>query len=353
VHIYTVDGSQILEEHPWHGRYIPVIEVIGKEYYVKGKRRFKGIIANGMELVRAINVLISAATELAGTLVRAPYLMAEGQDEGFEAMWDKAGVTNYTRLYYKQKDVEGNDAAAPQRQPVELQVQGLLLLLRMMHEMYHAVTGSIAPQMRAVNPYDRSGKAIEALQAQGAVGTANYLDNMATISMLYEGRVMLDAIPHYYDKPGRVLYVEADEEDEDIAIMLKRPFIRDADGMPVAVPCPACAGTGRVRGSTWNWLASQTTCGECEGSGFASKQNMPPMWQEKEVEYVDFADGEFKVVAAIDRDCQTNAVGSAGRHGSPCASRPGHGADVCGPVGAGDGLLRVDGNRRPHQEPDA
>jgi hypothetical protein len=234
VHIYTVDGSQILEEHPWHGRYIPVIEIVGKEFYLKGKRRWKGIIANTMDLLRAVNVLVSAATELAGTMVRIPYLMAAGQDEGFEDMWDMASVRNYTRLYYNVVDVDGKSVGPPQRQPIELQVNGLLMLLRMMHEMYHAVSGTVAPQMRAVNPYDRSGKAIEALQRQGAAGTSNYLDNMATISMLYEGKVMLDAIPHYYDKEGRILYVEGDEQEDEVGIMIKRPFIRDTEGIPVA-----------------------------------------------------------------------------------------------------------------------
>ena len=303
VQIYTVDGAQILEQDPWHGKHIPVIETIGKEYFVKGKRRWKGIVANAMELCSAINVLISAATGLAGRMVTDPYIMAMGQDEGLEEMWDALGVKNFTRLYYNSKDVNGMEVGPPVRQQIELQVNGLLLLLRMMHEMYHAVTGSVAPQLRAVNPYDRSGKAIEALQRQGAAGTSNYLDNMATISMLYEGKVLLDAIPHYYDKVGRILYVEGDEEDDDVAIMIKRPFIRDADGMPVAVPCPTCQGQGSMRGP--DPFTAPVLCPDCEGSTFATQETMPETWEEKEVEYVDFSEGEFKIVAAVDRDYQT------------------------------------------------
>lgn len=309
VQIYVADGAQILEKHPWHGRYIPVVELIGKEYYVKGKRRFKGIIANAMDLLRSINVLISSATEIAGTMPRAPYIMYEGQDEGLEDEWDDAPVKNFTRLHVKSMDVDGKPAPLPQRQQTELQVNGLLVLLRMMHEMYHAVTGSVAPQMRAVNPYDRSGKAIEALQRQGAAGTSNYLDNMATISMLYEGRVLLDAIPNYYDREGRVLYVVGEENDDDIGIMLKRPFIRGKDGKPEAVPCPACKGEGvqRQGGSSWNPFSQpvELECPACKGSTFATKANMPQVWKDKEVEYVDLGDGEYKVVAGVDRDFQT------------------------------------------------
>ena len=55
--------------------------------------------------------------------------------------------------------VDGKPAPFPQRQQTELQVQGLMFLLRMLMDMYHAITGSVAPQLRAVNPYDRSGSA--------------------------------------------------------------------------------------------------------------------------------------------------------------------------------------------------
>lgn len=305
VQIYIVDGSQVLEQHPWHGRFIPVIECIGKEYFVKGKRRWKGIIANGMDLLRAINVIVSAATGAAGSLLQAQYIMYAGQDEGFEEMWDDAAVKNFTRLYVNKQDINGEPAPLPQRQQTELQVNGLLMLLRMMHEMYHAVTGSVAPQLRAVNPYDRSGKAIEALQRQGAAGTSNYLDNLATISMLYEGKVLLDAIPHYYDKPGRILRVSEAESEDDTAIMLKVPFIRGKDGQPTPVPCPVCTGSGVVRSSTWNPFAPAEECPACHGSKQATRETMPETWQDQPVEYVDFSDGEYKVVAAVDRSYQT------------------------------------------------
>lgn len=304
VMIYITDGTQELERHPWHGRYIPVIELIGKEYFVKGKRRWKGIVANAKDLVTAINVLISAATELAGQMPRSPYMIPEGADAGFEEEWDDLFITNRTRVHYRLTDLEGKPAPPPQRQQQEVQVQGLMLLIRMMHEMYHAVTGSVAPQLRAVNPYDRSGKAIEALQRQGAAGTSNYLDNMATISMLYEGKVLIDAIPKYYDKQGRILNVSGEDADDEQAIMIKVPFYRDEDGTPVPVPCPACDGVGQQKKTAWNPFAPMVPCHTCEGSQQATKQNMPKVWQGKEVEYVDFSDGEFKVAAVVDRSFQ-------------------------------------------------
>jgi hypothetical protein len=252
-------------------------------------------------------VLVSSAVELAGQMPRAPYLMYEGQDEGHESMWDDAATKNYTRLLVKIKDVGGKPLPFPQRQMQEPAIQGLMLLLRMMQELYYSVTGSVSPQMRAVNPYDRSGKAIEALQRQGAAGTSNYLDNLATISMLYEGECYIDAIPQYYDRPGRIVRTLAEESDDEQAIMIRRPFILGPDGIPVAVPCQTCQGQGMILPAIDPMnpeLRGSIVCPDCEGGKFATKENMPSEWQGRIVEYVDFADGKFKAQAAVDKNFQ-------------------------------------------------
>src|SRR3990167_1663844 len=260
--IRIVDGTQVLEETPWLGRYIPVITVIGKEKFIKGKRRYQGHVANVQDILRAINVIISSATEIAGSMSRAQWVMYAGQDAGFEEMWDDAPVRGYNRLYIDPdaKSADGQTLPPPQRQQPEPPIQGLIMLLQMMQQMYHAVSGSVAPQLRAVNPLDRSGKAIEALQRQGAAGTSNYLDNLATISMPYEGKVFISAIPKYYDTPGRVLMVVGEEHDDEIAIMLKRPFIRNGDGQPIAVPCPICRGRGEIAPPPWNPFTGPKPC---------------------------------------------------------------------------------------------
>ena len=305
--IRIVDGTQVLEETPWLGRYIPVITVIGKEKFIKGKRRYQGHVANVQDILRAINVIISSATEIAGSMSRAQWVMYAGQDAGFEDMWDDAPVRGYNRLYIDPdaKSASGETLPLPQRQQPEPPIQGLILLLNMMQQMYHAVSGSVAPQLRAVNPLDRSGKAIEALQRQGAAGTSNYLDNLATISMPYEGEVFISAIPKYYDTPGRILMVMGEEHDDEIAIMLKRPFIRNGDGQPIAVPCQVCQGKGEIPGPLWNPFIGPSQCPACQGTTFATHETMPETWQEQPVEYVDFADGEFKVIASLDRSYQT------------------------------------------------
>lgn len=304
VKIYTVDGQQILEESEWLGRYIPVIPVSGREYLIKGKRTWKGMVCNAKDILRAINVIISSATEIAGTMPRAPYLMVAGQDTGFEEEWDGAATKNFNRLHYNLVDLDGKPAPPPKRESLEIEIQGLMFLLRMLQDMFHSITGSVPPSNRMTNPYDRSGKAIEALQKQGQMGHSDFLDNLATVSMQQEGRVLVDAIPKYYDREGRVLMVMGEENDDETAIMLKRPFIRNAEGEPIPVPCPTCAGKGIARGGLLRGYQLET-CSACRGAKFATKENMPKEYQGEAVEYIDLSVGQYKVVTSVDRAHQT------------------------------------------------
>ena len=316
--LYIIDGTQILEEHVWPGRYIPIVPVIGKEYNVKAKRSWKGITTNMKDLGRGYNVAISSAVELVGTMPRAPYIMYAGQDEGFEEMWDDSPIKNYTRLYVNPVTVDGKPAPFPQRQLLEPQIQSVMFLARSLRDDVGAITGSVDPVTRSVRPYDRSGKAIEALQRQGAAGTSNYLDNLATISMMHEGRILVDLIPKIYDRPGRIIRVMGEENDDETAIMIKRPFYYDEEENPVPVPCATCRGAGIVQNSEPHWRfgrvnvrnSERTTslpivCPGCNGTHLATKENMPQEYEGKKVHYVDFAGGEFKVAVSIGRGYQT------------------------------------------------
>ncbi len=301
VEIVICDGASVLEKKEWKGRYIPVILVPGKEYFLKGKRRYKGVIEPTMDILRAINVILSSAVELSYMLPRAPYMMYEGQDEGFEDEWDDALTVNRTRLRIKAKmDTSGRLYPFPQRQTLNVEVQGLMLLLRVLQDMFHGITGNVAPSLRAIDPTARSGKLVEALQRQGQAGSSNFLDNLATISMPYEGKVLIDAVPHYYDREGRVLMVSGEDHEAEQAIMIKRPFILNDEGMPVAVPCPVCQGEGRVSGGLMK-LYQPMACPECKGGRYATKENMPDEFQGQPVDYVDFSEGKYRVMASVDR----------------------------------------------------
>jgi hypothetical protein len=233
----VVNAEEVLEEADWPGRYIPIIPVIGKEFNVGGERCWKGVISNSKDAQRSYNYMRSAQVEAVGLAPKAPWIMAEGQDEGYEAMWDQSNVRNYTRLKYKPVDFMGKPLPPPQRNVAEPAIQAISMAVNMANEDIKSTTGRFDPSL-GKNRADQSGKAINLLKESGESTTSNYLENLTSISMHYEAKVILDLMPHVYDRPGRILRVLGEEEHEDQTVMINAPYIPGPNGMPQPAPQP-------------------------------------------------------------------------------------------------------------------
>jgi hypothetical protein len=294
---YWVDGTQMLEAAPWDGRWIPVVPVFGKEYNVDGERIWKGVVSNAKDAQRSFNVMRSAQTEAAALVPRVSYIGAEGQDEGYEEMWQNANRVAYAFLPYKPVSYEGHLAPPPHREQAEPPIQHLALLTHEAREDLKGATMRYDPSLGKMSAEQQSGKAIEALQQQGVAATSNYLDNMAQISMPLEGRILIDLVPRVYDAAGRIVTVRSEESDDEEAVMLRRPFTRDKNGAPQPVPCPMCQGRKEIAPLA---PGGSTECPACRGEGVAVRPEQAP-----EAEYVDLADGEMKVVVSVGRAAQT------------------------------------------------
>ena len=309
VEVVTLDGHTVLEETEWGGRYIPVVTVIGKEYYVEGEHIWKGFIRKTRDLSRGINLMISSCVEMVARMPRAPYIMAEGADEDHEEEWDQLYTENQTRIHYKPASLEGKPVPPPMRQDLEPQIQGLMALVQQFRDVLMSIQGAVDPSSRASYPYDRSGRALEELRRQGQAGNANYIDNLANVSLYYEGTCVSDAIPIYYDRAGRLIYIQGGPHDDDTPIVLKTPFVRGPEGRPMPVPCPVCEGTGQVRDP----MGMQQVCPACRGMGLATKETMPEVYEDSKVHYVDFGEDRKTVEVSagrLDPAAQTEAVES-------------------------------------------
>jgi hypothetical protein len=233
----VINCEEVLEEEDRDGRYIPIIPVIGKEYNVGGDRSWKGVISNSKDAQRSYNYMRSAQVEAVGLAPKAPWIMAEGQDEGYETMWDQSNTKNYTRLKYKPVDFMGKPVAPPQRNVAEPAIQAISMAVSAAAEDIKSTTGRFDPSLGRVRA-DQSGKAIGMLKESGEATTSNYLENLTSISMHYEAKVILDLMPYVYDRPGRVLRVMGEEEHQDQTVMLNQPFVMGQDGQPQPAPPP-------------------------------------------------------------------------------------------------------------------
>ena len=232
-----INAIEILEENTWPGRYIPIVPVIADESNVNGERRWTGLVRPAMDAQRSYNYMRSAQVEAVGLAPRAPWVGYAETFEGYEAWWNQSNTRNFPYLPIKKVSTVNGVLDPPQRTVVEPAIQAITLAAHEADGDIKATTGRFDASLGNLSPQERSGKAILALQKQAEMGSSGWLDNLATMSMVYEGKILLDLIPAIYGRPGRVVAaIGADEQRR--SVMLGVPFTPGQDGQPEPVPPP-------------------------------------------------------------------------------------------------------------------
>lgn len=213
-------GFEVLEESVFPGQRIPIIPVYGDVFDVNGHTHYVGMVENGIEPQRMLNYWLSAATEQVALAPRAPYLVALGQTEGLEAMWNQANTRNFPYLFYKPVTVNGSLAPPPQRNQFEPAIAGISQMFMMFDQqikstmrIYNAGLGDTGPE--------QSGRAILARQKQANIANLNYSDNLAR-AIGSTGRLIMDLIPLVYDTERIVSILSMDGRDRQV--WLNKPF---------------------------------------------------------------------------------------------------------------------------------
>jgi hypothetical protein len=277
-----ITATEVLEEQEWPGRYIPVVPVIGREFNVDGEACYKGIISDSKDAQRSYNVMRSGQVEAVGLNTRAPWVVAEGQLEGYQAMWDQANTKNYSALVYKPTSHEGNLLPPPQRNTAEPAIQAISQAVREAEADIKATTGIFDPSLGNLTSRERSGKAIESLKEQGQLGTSNYLENLAMLSMHYEAKILLDLIPKIYHRKGRIVRLLGDDPADERQVMLNQPFTEQGGQLqPAPTQPPGMLGK----------------MGAAIGGMMGRPAPPPP-------KHYDLAKGDYGVVVSVGRSFQ-------------------------------------------------
>ncbi len=228
-----VTGVEVLEQRDLPGKYIPIVEVVGRESWVEGRRHVWGLVRPAKDSLRMYNYWASTITERMGLAPKQPYIAAEGQIEGREQEWKTANKSNRSVLLYKAVDVNGNALPAPKREgPIQMEAA----LLQQMQVIEHDVQTSLGMFKASVGETEsqQSGRAILALQRESDTGTYHFGANLG-ISIRHAGRIVVDMVPHYYDtkrvlriigEDGEIQSVQIDPEQEE-----SHRKVQTADGM--------------------------------------------------------------------------------------------------------------------------
>lgn len=225
---YTTDGFKIIP-----GPYIPIVPVLGDEYIVDGRTQYSGMVRFARDAQRQYNYMRTAAVEMIALAPKAPFIMAEGQDENHETEWKQANVRNLSRLLYKPVALGNQLAPPPQRQAVEPPIEAITVAINQAEHDLMSTMGLYQPSLGAVGP-EQSGKAILARQQKGDVANFNYSDNFAR-ALRHLGRIILGWIPVYYDVPrmAGIVWPNGDHA----AVPVNRPYTKDLQGniKPLAI----------------------------------------------------------------------------------------------------------------------
>lgn len=208
---YLLAGDEIIDRNIWPGKYIPIVRVIGEETIIDGELDRKGHTRNLLDPQRIYNYWSSSAVEFVALQGKQPFVGAAGAIEGYETYWETANRINYSILPYKNRDDEGNEIPAPQREQPPQMAQAYIVGMQVSANEMQMASGQYQAVM-GEKSNETSGKAINERQRQGETATYHFIDNLAH-GIRYTGRIILDLIPKIYDTP-RVLKILAENGDE-------------------------------------------------------------------------------------------------------------------------------------------
>jgi hypothetical protein len=209
---YLVTASEVLEGPvDWPGRFIPIVPVVGEETRVGRKIIRNGIVRHAKDPQRMVNYFHAAHTETVALQPKAPFLVTELNVKKYQEYWERANTENDPFLVYEPDSKNGG--APPQRVQPPVSSQGISDGLLMAVEDLKQVIG-IYDAGLGNKSNETSGKAIEARQREGDVGSYLYIDNFAR-AIRHTGNIIVDLLPYIYDTQ-RVVRVMGEDGKIDL-----------------------------------------------------------------------------------------------------------------------------------------
>lgn len=217
------------------GKTIPIRPCFGQVININGKRVYRGIVRAARDAQRQYNYQNSALVEELALSPKSKVIMAEGQDEDHETMWESANVENYPYLVYKPTTL-GDKLVGPPNvvqftDPAK--VQSIVVAINQAKQDLRSTTGWYDATDPTRKNADQSGKAILARKQSQDQGSINYLDNFNRF-VTSLGKLSLEWVKELYDGEARIIRTLG-MEDEVERVMINAPFEVGPDGQPVPV----------------------------------------------------------------------------------------------------------------------
>jgi hypothetical protein len=191
---YKTNGVEILEgPKVFPSKYIPIVFIPGDEVWIEGKQILRSAIKWSKDPNRIYNWARSTAIETMALAPIQPFIGAAPQFKGYEEIWDNSNKRPISYLPY----VPVPGLQAPTRQqpaPVNPAADREAMLAS---DDIKSTSGKYDASLGAAGN-ETSGKAINARQRQGDIGTFVFVDNHVH-AITFLGRILVDMIPRVMD----------------------------------------------------------------------------------------------------------------------------------------------------------
>lgn len=218
-----MSGAEILETRKWPGKYIPIVPVYGDEFDIEGKVYRRSLINNAKDPSRERNYWRSYAAEMIALAPKAPYIGPAGFAKS-DDRWETVNSASHPYLEY-------DGAQPPARQFADTTAGASAMRQAMQASDDIKATMGLFDASLGQKSNETSGRAIIARQREGDVATFHFIDNK-TRAIRHTGRILIDLIPHFYDKERIVRVIG--EDGKQTPVKVNGPYEKTGeDGQPM------------------------------------------------------------------------------------------------------------------------
>jgi hypothetical protein len=198
VYSCLTNGLEILRENKWQGRHIPFVSCLGKVIYVDEGEGSRRKILSMTRLAREPYMLYcyyrTCEAELVGMTPKFPYFAYEDQLAPDQVTLLQKSLHEPVALIRVKATVEGAPPNTilgfPQRQPYEPPIQGLEMGAEAARRAIQAAMGISPLPTPAQRDNQKSGKALERIEASGQKGSFHFVDHYDL--MIQRGGVIME-----------------------------------------------------------------------------------------------------------------------------------------------------------------
>jgi hypothetical protein len=241
-----INAVQSLQSFDWAGSRIPLIPVLGEELNVDGKVWLRGVIEEGMDAQRMVNYTYSGAVEIFALAPKNAPIIAGPSVANYKQIWQTRNIINHAYLPYDAWDAEGKEYPKPMLDTTEPPIQAAVELMRVSEDAIKATTSTGDASLGNTNPNERSGRALQALQAQSDLANSNYPDNVKR-ALIYAGELAVEIIPKITQK-GQIIHILG-MDDEPEQVMVGKPYQEGPNGQPQPSPPDVTPEMAQLEGS--------------------------------------------------------------------------------------------------------